>query len=425
MRKIITFLMVFSAFYCITVDACMNLIDSHSAGVVFNNNEGLFPDRFDSIGTNGINFYKDCMMIDVSGVKEVLMLSSTSDPLINNDPVTITGVTIVNNLLSMEVNYGGGCAAHEFKLYANDNLTKSIPPEVTLELSHNASGDDCKALISETITFNLLPFKKVHYNSSPLFLNILFPQGSSGRTVYKVLWYPDNTCSIKYRSHFDPNSMVYIEYQQIYNTTQKFPSIKIVTDTSVQYIKAFDYGKAITTELKWLMEKKIINGITEKKLTLIEESMIKGQCQYWTLQDTLLDYSSFYTGTVDKDGNLKWGDVMSVKSRCSSELEFKLPPNSIDGSTFVSPLKPASRIAGNEFSVKMTNGRCIVTLNKNAPTNAYIGILDLRGRVISKFAVPGNELIFALPFSERFPKGMYQVVYNANGSTKVSKLIVF
>lgn len=209
------------------------------------------------------------------------------------------------------------------------------------------------------------------------------------------------------------------------NTTQKFPSIKIVTDTNVQYIRAFDYGKAITTGLKWLIDNKIINGITEKKLSLIEESMINTQGQYWTLQDSLLGYNSFFTCSVDKDGSLKWGDVLSVKSRCSSELELKLPPNSIDGSTSVSALKPAGRSSGNDFSAKMTNDRCFITLNKNAPTNAYIGILDLKGRVINKFAVSGNERIFSVPFSNRFPKGMYQVVYHANGSTKVSKLIVF
>jgi hypothetical protein len=153
--------------------------------------------------------------------------------------------------------------------------------------------------------------------------------------------------------------------------------------------------------------------------------MVNGQGQYWTLQDSLLGYNAFYTSSVDKDGNLKWGDIISVRKSCGSDLQFKLPPNAIEGSTSVSSLKSSGPASVNDFSIKIAKGKYLFILKNNAPTNAYIGILDLKGRVLSKFAVPTNERIFSLPFTNSFSKGIYQVVYQANGSQKMSKLIAF
>lgn len=76
-------------------------------------------------------------------------------PPANWDPFHISEWTIVGDTLELTVNYGGGCKAHEFALYWDGSFLESAPPQVRLTLSHNANGDLCEALPSETLRFDL------------------------------------------------------------------------------------------------------------------------------------------------------------------------------------------------------------------------------------------------------------------------------
>jgi hypothetical protein len=69
--------------------------------------------------------------------------------------------------------------------------------------------------------------------------------------------------------------------------------MRIVTDPEISFVKPFEYEKAVVTELRWLLNNDIINGISEEELTRIEGSL-RVRAQYWTLQDTVLDYNAFF-----------------------------------------------------------------------------------------------------------------------------------
>ena len=62
---------------------------------------------------------------------------------------------ISGDKLIVPVAYSGGCGAHSFQLSWDGKINKSIPPQVVLELSHDAHGDQCRALIKETLQFDL------------------------------------------------------------------------------------------------------------------------------------------------------------------------------------------------------------------------------------------------------------------------------
>lgn len=82
-----------------------------------------------------------------------------------NDPVNIISASLEDDILSIKVQYGGGCKDHFFKLIIPDGIEKSNPPQTTFFLSHNANGDGCEALISDELRFNLIEYKLYLKNS--------------------------------------------------------------------------------------------------------------------------------------------------------------------------------------------------------------------------------------------------------------------
>jgi hypothetical protein len=82
-----------------------------------------------------------------------------------NDYVKIISASIQNDMLELQVQYGGGCKEHFFKLIISEGIEKSNPPQTTFFLSHNANGDSCKALISEDLRFNIIEYKQYLLNA--------------------------------------------------------------------------------------------------------------------------------------------------------------------------------------------------------------------------------------------------------------------
>lgn len=75
-----------------------------------------------------------------------------------DDPFDLIDASIRGDSLLLSVRYGGGCSEHVFDLETGPML-KSLPPKQLLSISHDANGDNCRALIQRTIGFDLSPFK--------------------------------------------------------------------------------------------------------------------------------------------------------------------------------------------------------------------------------------------------------------------------
>ncbi len=410
------------------VFACVDEIDKFSAGVVFNNYEKFFINRFDSIGTEGVNFNKSCKMIDIDPpVKNILFKPTEGQSSINTDPVSIENVTITNNLLKIGATYGGGCNSHEFNLYVGNEIDKPRVLIAHIELVHDAKGDACKAIVSEDIIFNLEPFEKRYYNSSPMILDIFTRESFDlNKNFEKVIWYPDNTCSITYRSHYSPdNAMVKLEFVTIEGSSnQKFPSLRIVTDPQVVLDQPFNYSEAVITELKWLLNKNIISDITENQLSRIKESLLKNQGQYWTLQDTLMSYNSFFRYVKDTTGNWGWSTAMAGrKNGCSSEIEFKLPADTLGDKRILGVKTRVQNKLTANFSVNLTDRKCTITFENNTKENGFIEIMDLQGRSLEKIRIPRQTIKSTFRLS-KVSGGMYNLVYTASGVRQISRIMI-
>lgn len=75
------------------------------------------------------------------------------------DDYVFLGSEIKGDILSLVVRYSGGCETHIFDLFADPRIMKSMPPQQNIVLKHDANGDKCRALITDTLSFDLSPIK--------------------------------------------------------------------------------------------------------------------------------------------------------------------------------------------------------------------------------------------------------------------------
>jgi len=111
-------------------------------------------------------------IVSILAVAALLFACNTTKEVLDVDPIdvkmaqigdvnqesaqtTITGVSLEGNILSLDVEYSGGCKDHSFELVGSAMIMKSMPPKRTVKLVHNSNDDTCRELVSETIKFNI------------------------------------------------------------------------------------------------------------------------------------------------------------------------------------------------------------------------------------------------------------------------------
>jgi len=82
----------------------------------------------------------------------------------------IDSVKLNKDILSIFVNYSGGCKEHIFELYSNGKYAKSLPAQMTLCLRHTNNDDNCRMLLLREYKFNIAQLKNSNYET--IVLNI-------------------------------------------------------------------------------------------------------------------------------------------------------------------------------------------------------------------------------------------------------------
>jgi hypothetical protein len=87
-------------------------------------------------------------------VRPGVLISADSDA--SGDAYSISGRPAVErNFLHVTVQYGGGCARHEFALRASHVFLESNPVQSPITIRHKANGDPCRALLTRDLRFDL------------------------------------------------------------------------------------------------------------------------------------------------------------------------------------------------------------------------------------------------------------------------------
>jgi hypothetical protein len=89
----------------------------------------------------------------------MLLVPAVNSAVWMSDALTVGNVAIDGDTLRVTVSYGGGCQRHALQPIAASVWLESYPVQVYARISHNASGDTCRALITRTLRVDLSPLK--------------------------------------------------------------------------------------------------------------------------------------------------------------------------------------------------------------------------------------------------------------------------
>lgn len=103
---------------------------------------------------------------------ETMLKATIGDIETPSDLIQITGVTISGNIMSIDVNYSGGCEEHNFQLIGSENIAKSLPPIRSIKLVHNANGDACRKLEERTLVFDISDLTYKQETGSVIYLTL-------------------------------------------------------------------------------------------------------------------------------------------------------------------------------------------------------------------------------------------------------------
>ncbi len=116
------------------------------------------------------NTSKQITAIDnFSKIKNLIVDSNVNMNIIGSEYV-IDSAKINNDILSLFVNYAGGCKTHTFELYSNAEYAKSLPLQTWVCLKHTGNDDACRQLISEELKFNISQLQ--HKGQNTVVINI-------------------------------------------------------------------------------------------------------------------------------------------------------------------------------------------------------------------------------------------------------------
>lgn len=363
--------------------ACVGPMDVYTAGVVFSEGEVVTTSNIEVFSQDSLSYFKTC---DVASgeVGELFILGSVEGK--PADPVQVDTAWVSGNVLSLVVSYGGGCRVHGFNLYTDGRTTTNIPGMIELHLTHDANGDVCKAMVTDTLTFNIsgmcvcngielsifTPGAESRYSPAPVWNQI-----SGNKTRF---------CSYKFRSAYANNVMAYIGsyngYKSTLSTTNK--QLLIVFDSTQAVPTTSEKAAAVIAELQ-RMERMQVLSLRTGQLESIKEKLSKEQGQYWTIEDTVLPFNQWFDGAMVNGVR----GVYSTLS-CGSGVAFELPEKSIVNVAVKN--NPASSGIKRHMPLQVSQSTTGITIDFAAADNPFrIRVSDIRGRVVAERSIlPGQ-----------------------------------
>lgn len=95
-----------------------------------------------------------------------IAISTNLDASTSGDPYTIVGRPLVEGYaLRVTVRYAGGCARHEFALFASHVFMESYPVQSAIAIRHRANGDACEALLTRELRFDLTALRDAYWRA--------------------------------------------------------------------------------------------------------------------------------------------------------------------------------------------------------------------------------------------------------------------
>lgn len=112
------------------------------------------------------------------------------------DALALVSHSLEGGILTLELEFGGGCAEHELGLVAWGGWLESFPVQVNVLLSHEDFDDPCDALVRPTLRFDLTPlsaeytavYGKGGSGSTTILLRLTVPDGNPPRLLEYTIY---------------------------------------------------------------------------------------------------------------------------------------------------------------------------------------------------------------------------------------------
>jgi hypothetical protein len=103
----------------------------------------------------------------------LVQITDTLPEELKLDPFSLRDATSTGSTLTVNLQHSGGCAEHEYELFMSPGaFLESFPVQANLYLRHHANGDQCRALITKELTFDLAPVADLYGQPGPIILNV-------------------------------------------------------------------------------------------------------------------------------------------------------------------------------------------------------------------------------------------------------------
>lgn len=373
--------------------ACLSETDRFAAGVVFNSYEHADFEVLEKLGTEGRHYRRQCPVRPAIAYPPVIVVKPNERHECDSDPVEITDVWIEGNVIALEVSYGGGCANHEFKLLADAAIAESEPPQGFLTLCHNANGDKCKAIVHETLRFDLGAYQDYIGDYNRLLLSVRTPESVSP-TVSRLPWYPGDRCTYLYRPPESPY-VVEVGFQS------ETPYLKVFLDSNIVYVRdpKPDYVEA---ELEFLTRIGALR-LSRTPIETIHDSLTRKPANYWTAQDTVLPFNCRYER--DPLTGQPGQTPLCTRSRCGSGYSYDPPPAPlpVNATGTREPDEKVPTTSTRKLRASLTAGSSSLSLTKPAPAAGTIRVLSLLGETLFQAHIIPGATHIPVPAGIRIP----------------------
>jgi hypothetical protein len=78
------------------------------------------------------------------------------------DAYSVLDASVEAGVLTLRIQFGGGCEEHRFALVVTRLFLESYPVQIPARLAHDAKGDTCRAVVQETVRFDLTPVRQIY-----------------------------------------------------------------------------------------------------------------------------------------------------------------------------------------------------------------------------------------------------------------------
>ena len=104
------------------------------------------------------------------------------------DEYVLNSATITDDMLVLNVSYGGGCEKHQFTLISSGVFLESFPVQLRVSVAHNANNDPCEAWLTDDYHFDLTAIRILYqeaYQQEAGTIILLLEGAPNGQLVYK------------------------------------------------------------------------------------------------------------------------------------------------------------------------------------------------------------------------------------------------